>query len=168
MRLSLVLVTLVSLGLIACTDDGPTLLVIINADDAIGVPDDINEIRVDATASRRESAYLCEPIDWSTSLMSRSDLPLELLFHRGESYGEWLAIRLRAFSDDDLLMRLVTVRAWHSEGHRELELTLEATCLGELCDDDLSEQCLDGWCQNAPLDFEDEDENWFEDCDPQR
>lgn len=137
------------LGLSGCAPDGPTLLFNFDLDEALVVPDDVDELRIEATASRQEEADLCAPFARQTVIESRADLPLRLRLRRGDIYGEWVAIRVWAFRESEPVMRLETRRSWPEEGEGEVELVFEATCLEMLCDEAPGLQCLAGICQNG-------------------
>jgi hypothetical protein len=156
----------VALAGLACADEGPAIVVTVELDAGLVVPDDVDALRVEATSSRRDTTEACEPLLFERALEARSDLPLRLRFFRGAVYREWFAVRVTASRGAAPVLRRSTRRAWPDEGEAEVAVDLEAVCLGELCTDDATFECVDGACRDSAAGVLFEREEWAEPCEP--
>jgi hypothetical protein len=166
MRALLASFAVLAATLTSCAQDGPTMLLVIDAEETIRVPEDFNEVRVEVTGSRSDAVSICEPELETKLLGSRSDLPFRIRLFRGEHFSEWVQIRVRAMHIDDEVMRTVIRRFWFDEDEeRVLEVTLDASCLGEECDEGL--HCDAGRCVVSPEFwlFDEEETEWVGACE---
>jgi hypothetical protein len=161
---SLLLSIVAAAALMSCAAEESTILVTIDAERGILVPDDVNEVRVEVTASR--GSVFCGPYSSDPhELATRDDFPLTLLLTPGEVYRDEISVRVIARSEGQDVMRLEAIRALPNSGDHELWLQLEAACLGMTCDGDQTRHCFAGECQGTPAPGVFDQDIYDDDCE---
>ncbi|MBI5502904.1 MAG: hypothetical protein HY907_21850 [Deltaproteobacteria bacterium] len=137
-----------TLALAGCAEPEPPVTVHLIIDCEPDPPTVIDEILVDATASRTEAGATCSATSRTFPLLDRSALPIRLDFVPPQSFDAWVAVRVawrRAGADVAILE---VVQPLGSSRSLDLSLSLESACLRAACGTDL--QCSGGACVPFP------------------
>jgi hypothetical protein len=132
----------------ACDDQSSAVRVVVRTD--IDVPAGIDSVTVTVVASRSaEENRLCEPVSRTFPLSSAADFPIAVQMERGEVYTAWVAFRVEGKRGDDTIVAREERIFWPDAGVREIEIVLEAGCVGVACTPGV-EQCIRGRCPGVP------------------
>lgn len=137
-----------------CTPPDAGLRLLVDIDEGIEVPEMLDELRVEVTASSSTGRF-CYPVTLFFPLDDETHLPLSIALRRGEEYAAQVAYHLRGFSDGELThVGHGASESWPEDGVREVSVLLEGQCLQAEVSCLDSEQCFGGECREieyAPL-----------------
>ncbi len=129
----------------ACGGSPPELGLVIETN--YEVPNQIDEIRVTATASSTPAGNVCEPVARSFPLDGAGNLPIRVTATMGSLYTSWAAFRIDARLGSIVVARREIRTPWPATGTREIRVLLDGSC--PTCS--LGQECIGGSC--ADLSF---------------
>jgi hypothetical protein len=130
-----------------CGDEGgPAVRLILET--TVAVPSAVDEVTVEATASRTPDGETCEAARRTFPLGSAADLPLRVLWEFGPEYRAWAAFRITWLRSGRVVAVRTELRAAPEDGVTEVRVALEPECLTRTCG--VGEQCVAGACAGLP------------------
>ena len=148
---------LLTVTFVAGCDAGPPTIRLNIHSNGLRVPDEIDLVVIDATASRTDAGELCTPIRRGEPLDGPDDLPLLVDIVQGDEFDVWTVFRVEAHltsltPEEQVIYRHQHQLAWPAEGTREydIDITTPCYCSAEPGCVDGECNCIDGECLRMP------------------